>query len=776
MSRGHMQREDVLSGLDVTVKASLKSFLSFKRLVEDGRLPQGYADAERIIRRATYSEDRARLSDWLRQEFPTLLEEDIRYISSLKFKEFGRLSRRLLCGIEGVDPGTGECLSLIRALWETNRNLMQLMTDPQFGLGEAVEQIVREYYGAEHRSLSCRLDEMGVPPAVRRPIVRTLDVMRDIVKAQGRAPERIFIEMARGADATKKGKRTATRLQQLKALYSKVGGEARELQAQLDEWGDAANNRLQNDKLFLYFMQLGKCLYTGRSIDVQSLLTGDGTWNIEHVYPRSVVKDDSVLNNKILVDSKANGDKGDTYPVAAEIQSRMRGWWEHLWHCGLISDEKLRRLTRTAPFTEEERFEFINRQLVETRQSCRVVAMLLQELYPDTELVYVRAGLVSEFRQQFGLPKSRAVNDLHHARDAYLNIVAGSVWHFKFSRRFWRHGEDHNAKVEMVFTRPVTVAGRTVWQGSADLGRVKTIAARSTAHTTVYSYCRHSGQSGGLFDQNLKSAAEGLIPLKAGRPTERYGGYQKSTASFFTLAKYRIAGEWDATFLPVELMYADRFLRDEAFARAYAGQKIVEKKGHVEELHFPLGGRVIRINTVLSFDGFRAGIVGKTGDRLLLHCLTTFKTSPEWERYIKRLESFDAKRQKNRSLLCDAEHDGITAEQNVALYDLYVQKWQTPPYGRRPANPCDTLVSGRDAFLSLPVEQQVPVLLAIQGLFGRAKKADLSAIGATPNAGAARLSSTLSNWKKMYRDVRILDQSPSGLFESCPVGNLLTLI
>ena len=85
--------------------------------------------------------------------------------------------------------------------------------------------------------------------------------------------------------------------------------------------------------------------------------------------------------------------------------------------------EKYKRLIRTTHFTEEEKFEFINRQLVETRQSTKVVALLLKELYPETEIIYVKAGLVSDFRQKFDLIKSRTVNDLHHAKDAYAVSV-----------------------------------------------------------------------------------------------------------------------------------------------------------------------------------------------------------------------------------------------------------------------------------------------------------------------------------------------------------------
>ena len=43
---------------------------------------------------------------------------------------------------------------------------------------------------------------------------------------------------------------------------------------------------------------------------------------------------------------------------------------------------------------------------------------------------------------------------------------------------------------------------------------------------------------------------------------------------------------------------------------------------------------------------------------------------------------------------------------------------------------------------------------------------DKSLIGGSPNSGATvNFSSTISNWRKNYSDVRIIDQSPSGIWE-----------
>lgn len=79
-------------------------------------------------------------------------------------------------------------------------------------------------------------------------------------------PEKIFIEMARDLTTTKKGKRTKSRREQLLNLYQKIAAEdAKSLSKELEQKSDS---ELQSNKLFLYYMQLGKCMYSGQPIDI----------------------------------------------------------------------------------------------------------------------------------------------------------------------------------------------------------------------------------------------------------------------------------------------------------------------------------------------------------------------------------------------------------------------------------------------------------------------------------------------------------------------------
>lgn len=779
LQRGHISPDAQISGLDTAFKSGLRSYHTFRKLMNSGTLSE--VDVEKIILHMAYTEDKTRMRRWLEKEFPQLSEEDRKYILRQKLKEFGRLSRLLLDGVYGTERDSdGEAFTIIETMWNTNQNLMQLLSD-RYNYTEQIRAYCTEYYSEHPQKLTDRLSEMYVSNAAKRPIFRTLDIVSDVVKATGSTPAKIFVEMARGGTPNQRGKRTESRKDQLLKLYKDIKTEdAKAFAKELEAMGASADNRLQDRKLFLYYLQLGKCMYTGHPIDLSRL--ADGTYNLEHIYPQSQVKDDSLLNNLVLVESEANGQKQDTYPVAADIQKRMRPHWQLLKANGLMTEEKYRRLTRTTPFSTDEKLGFINRQLVETRQSTKVIATLLKERFPDAEIVYVKAGLVSEFRQEFGMLKCRSVNDLHHAKDAYLNIVVGNVYHERFTKKWFRVEEHYNVQVKKLFAVPHQHGGAVYWAGTEDLAKVRKTMAKNAVHLTRYAYFRKHGQSGGLFNQNPEKKKEGLIPLKIdpktgkGLPTEKYGGYNNATVSCYILVRFVLKGKADAALIPVELLLKDRVLANPMVAIQYATKKIKEIWGQQpESVELLLGGRPLKINTVFCLDGAKVALAGKSsgGRQVILSPVTALHLPTEWERYAKKLESFLAKCAINKNLQPNEIHDGISKEKNLAMYRLLTAKIQAWPFANIPGNQGETLEKGMAKFDHASLVDQVRCIMNILIMMGPGgSTVDLTACGGSKNAGSKLLSAKLSNWRKSYKDVRIIDESASGLFSSRS-GNLL---
>ena len=766
-------REAALTGIDITIKSDLMPQHAFKRLLDSNTLTEN--EVEEIIKRSTYAEDKSRLSKWLEREFPNISESDKKYICNIKIKDFGRLSRKFLCELQGTNKETREPCTILSALWNTNYNLMEILANDRFTFTEEIEKLRKAYY-AEHGDLKLedRLDEMYISNAVKRPIYRSLDIIGDVTKAFGK-PTKIFIEMTRGGTKDQKGKRTKSRKDQILELYDKFKNEdVLYLRKQLEDMGVSADNKLQGDKLFLYFMQMGKCMYTGKPIDLANL--GSKLYDIDHIYPQSYVKDDSIINNKVLVLSEANGLKGDKYPIEESVRNQMRKFWEILKEKEFISEEKFKRLTRSTPFTEDEKLGFINRQLTETSQSAKAVATLLKEKFPKTEIVYCKAGLTSDFRDKFKIWKSRLFNDLHHAVDAYLNIVTGNVYSMKFTKNF-NVNTQYTVKTTALFTHPVVCNGKIVWDGDKMLAKVKETAVKNNAHFTKFAFFK----KGGLFDQMPVPAGDGLVPRKKNLPTEKYGGYDGVSTSYLLLVKINMGKKSEIMFFPVPTLLKERFETEEGFAEEYILSTLREKKGNkIQKIEILLNRRKFKINSVLYLDGFRVAIAGASlkDGRMAFHPLIQFSHSSQIVFYLKKLEKLLEKTKENSKLIYDAEHDMVTVEENLKLYDIYLSKLQTI-YSKRPGNGNIVLdlANKKEVFSALSPIDQAKVLLQIHSLFCRASFGgiDLSLIGLSKKTAIVRKSLSLSSWKSDYKDVRIIDSSASGLWEK-KSENLLELL
>ena len=770
VSNNYMSDSDEITGLDISVKSSLKSYHDFRRMLENKTVNE--EDVEEIIKRLTYTEDKKRINKYLEENYPNISEEDRRYISKLKYKDFGRLSEKFLTGIKGVVKETGEILSVIQIMWEKNDNLMQIIFSDHYTIRNVLEREREDYYSEHPASVEQILSDMYVSNAVKRPIYRTLDIIGDVTKACQNAPRKIFVEMARGGG--EKGKRTVSRRDKIKELYKHMDKQevreiSKEISELLGELDKKTDNELQSEVLFLYFMQLGICMYSGDPIDITKLKS-DAYVNVDHIYPQAYVKDDS-LNNKVLVKSKLNGEKSDNYPINKDIRDKMSSIWKHYRKEGLISEEKYNRLTRKTPFTDEEKQGFVNRQLVETRQSTKAVAEILKTMFPETEVVYVKAGLASEFRHAFGIIKSRQINDLHHAKDAYLNVVCGNVYHSTFTKKFFQNNPKYSIKTETVYKRKIEVDGKPIWNGQESLSFVIKMLGKNNIHYTRYAFCR----KGGFFDQMPVTAKEGLVSRKKNLPSEKYGGYNKPTASYFIMAKYteKVKKEkQDIMIVPVELMVGEKVLNDKNFAVGYIQQQIAQisnrKVEEIVNVSFPLGLRPLKVNTRFSFDGFEACVTGKAnGGKILgISSLVALKMDNKKDNYIKKVEKYIEKRKLNINIKLDEKYDGINYESNQMIYNILVEKIQCSIYKTMFGSLVEGLENAKSIFEQLSLEEQCLCINSLINVFktGRSSGCDLTLIGGKKQAAVCTVSSKVSNWGKNYKCVKIIDESASGIF------------
>ena len=785
VAEGHISRAEAatmeIGGIDEEITANRRTYAQLCKIMggddvaEGARSLEAHRDEwETIILWATVagpekSNLRQRLTQFNREHGHFLTDEQIKRVVGLTIKGWGRYSAELLCGRYGVDPCTGEveCVSVLDMLRQTNCNLSELLKAPQYGFVDALARLQDAQDGKVNYAT---VDALYCSPAVKKQIWQAVQVVYEIKKVVGDRPLKVFVEMARGDDAAtakkREGRRNLMRHQELTRALKKLAEERKDL------FNPAVNKcleeltakDLQQNKLFLYFMQNGLDAYTGEPIDYNNLRAYDR----DHIYPQSKIKDDSIHDNMVLTHHRQNLAKGDCYPLSREVQARMQPIWQAWLKCGLITKEKYRRLTRTTPIGEEECADFINRQLVETRQSTKEVCRLLRQIFPDSEIVYSKASLVSEFRHGVEYAKDtytsfvkvREINDLHHAKDAYLNIVVGNVYNTRFghdARVYFAHHDVDHVALSRLFMRDTAHA----WVAGADgtIGMVRRMMQSNAILFTRESRIQH----GGLFNATVYPKGDELVPLKMGADgkraamsdSTRYGGYDSETRAYYMLVQHRKKGKPQFTLVGVVARLAADMTDDVRRA------EYCRKLGYVDPvILLPC----VKIDTLIFLHGALVSLSGMTNKQLSLKPAMQLAYSSATEVYLKRVYNAVRKNAEQKGGYTLDEEDGIDAQANLDVYDFFVATAYAPRYQALQSmrSFAAKLQSLRDRFIALSDMEQCTVLVQIARVFKcDVQCADLSVLGEGKSVGMLKISNTFSSLEGVY----LLHRSVTGIFE-----------
>lgn len=529
-----------IKGIETSFNASYSTYHDLLKLSDqmDTLLddPDMTTMFEEIIKILTIFEDREMIREQLKPYETVLGLPAIKKLAKKHYTGWGRLSEKMIQGIREkqsrktildylIDDDDFPC--------NRNRNFMQLINDDHLSFKET---IANELIMSDSNVLLDQVKAIPGSPAVKKGIWQSIKIVEEIIGIIGKAPKNIVIEMAR------ENQRTSRSRPRLKALEEAL----KNIDSPLLKDYPTDNQALQKDRLYLYYLQNGKDMYTGEPLEIHRL----SEYDIDHIIPRSFIVDNS-LDNKVLVSSKVNRGKLDNAPDPLVVK-RMRSHWEKLHQAKLISDKKLANLTKQN-LTEADKARFIQRQLVETRQITKHVANLLHQHFnlPEevsatekTSIITLKSTLTSQFRQMFDIYKVREINHHHHAHDAYLNGVVAMTLLKKYPKLApefvygsYIKGDINQinkatAKKEfysniMKFFESEEIIcdeqGEVIWNKKRDLSTIKkTIGAHQ-----VNIVKKVEKQKGGFYKETINSKAnpEKLIPRKASLDPLKYGGY-----------------------------------------------------------------------------------------------------------------------------------------------------------------------------------------------------------------------------------------------------------
>lgn len=741
-------------------KSSLKSYRDFDKIL-GGRFNYNYAE-EAILAVLLFSGDKKILTSRLEKIGGGYFTDDeIKKISSLRYSDWGRFSKKLLTGVYSAYSQTGEYMNIITAMRETTCNFMETQGQ-NFGFKDEIQKINSEVMPKINEfSYDALVKDLYVSPKIKRSVWQTLLIVREIVKITGHEPKKIFIEMARGTDGT--SKTPDSRKNRLSELYKKCGEDSEVL---YDSLAKHTDSDLRKTALYLYYTQMGKCMYSGEDIELDNLFDKN-IYDIDHIYPQSKTKDDS-LDNKVLVKKKLNLDKSDKFPIPSHIiTDKARENWIACKNAGLISKEKYERLTRKTELTADELAGFINRQLVETRQSTKAVAEILTEMLPDTAIVYAKASNADVFKKYFDIPKVREVNDYHHARDAYVNIVVGNVFDVKFTRntvRFIKSGKQYSLN-ECMYDFPVGNKDNPAWIPGDD-GTISTVKKVCSRENILYTRMPYT-QGGTLYDVQLLKKGKGQFPAKPGdchfdgqtneEIINKYGGYNKIKGAYFCLVEHtdkKNKRVRSIEYVPVYL--ADSIEKNPSLLEKYVSETLGLKDADVRI-------RRIKMDSLFSYNGFLMNLSGRTGSQLIFKPAVQLRLNMGYYKYLKNIVKFHDRQRIMKNTLTVSDFDDITKDKNLELYDVLLSRIKDGVYGIVYSTPLKLLTEKREKFIFLSVESQAELLYNELHLFQCNRvNSDLSLLNGSANSGIIRIQKVISNKDIIF----LINQSPTGLFEN----------
>ena len=289
----------------------MKSYIDLKNIIGD-ITENNIDDCEKMIYWVTIFEDKSILKKKLKENFEYLSDKQINKISKLNYSGWSRLSKKLINGLKSYDKNE----TIMEKLENTNMNFMQIINKDEFGFKKQIEDFMPKTEKGIHYK---DIEDIPTSPANKRAIWQAMLVVKEIVKVMKCEPQNIFIEFARNEG--KKGEITKKRFNKIVDIYNEIDNIKKndELYKELKSH---QSDKEFSERLYLYFIQLGKSLYSGKPIEINRL----SEYQVDHIIPRSYTKDDSI-DNKALVYADENQRKADDLLLDSSIQRNMRSWW-----------------------------------------------------------------------------------------------------------------------------------------------------------------------------------------------------------------------------------------------------------------------------------------------------------------------------------------------------------------------------------------------------------------------------------------------------------------
>ncbi len=281
---------------------------------------------------------------------------------------------------------------------------------------------------------------------VKRAVNQTLRILNEIIKEYG-SPQFLTIELSRDLSRMPNERKKVQKSQE-----ENYKNNERILEQIKENFGIIKPSYTDLLKFKLYSEQNGKCMYSGKPIEIERLFEPNYT-QIDHILPLSRSMNDS-FNNKVLVLTTENQNKGNKTPYEW-IGSNETKWNGIVQRANLLSNKEKSRFLLKQNYSEQEQEGFIERNINDTRYMSRLLLEIFDKyllMAPSKKykkvVRSVNGSVTNYLRKCWGINKIREDGDIHHCIDAAVIATStfGQIQKItkfnKFKEKFENHGNN----------------------------------------------------------------------------------------------------------------------------------------------------------------------------------------------------------------------------------------------------------------------------------------------------------------------------------------------
>ena len=380
------------------------------------------------------------------------------------------------------------------------------------------------------------------------------------------------------------------------------------------------------------------------------------------------------------------------------------------------------------------------------------------------------------------MQKVRCLNDLHHAQDAYLNIVVGNAYRTKFTKNpinFIREADKHDNKgkyryhMSKMFEYDIIRGSDVAWKASDDNGPgsiaiVKRVMAKNTPIITKRSYNYAKGRGitnkDTVYGKNAIKNPDAYMGVSTSDPrlmnVEKYGGRTDIASMCYTLVEYKVKGKTVRSMEALPVFLGDIDLLDNVTIWNYLNKSIQAENKNKPVTDLKILIRDIRYNSLMKIDGYYYYLGGRTGNQIILRSAVQFKMNMDNALYLKKIEKavgtgYFEEKDSNKDII-------ITKKRNIEFYEFIQNKLYTTILKNRKNNIITIMQSGKDKYIEMDIPSQCEILLGIVNwVNGSSPTVNMKAIGGSNNSGVCKITKKING----LEEVVLTNMSVAGMYE-----------